>query len=98
MTLLQLFKILALFLLAALTTASPIAIPTTGGVSVPTTIPSDVSIAIPASTSDDVPNDVSTEVNCYRCVYINLFCKEIGLTEDQCFQLRCKDPDVSSFI
>ena len=88
MTPLQLFKILALFLLAALTTASPIAIPTTG----------DVSIAIPASTSDDVPNDVSVEVNCYRCVYINLFCKEIGLTEDQCFQLRCKDPDVSSFI
>ncbi|RYO43225.1 hypothetical protein AA0111_g205 [Alternaria arborescens] len=93
MTPLQLFKILALFLLAALTTASPIAIPTTGDVSVPTTIPGDVSIAIPASTSDDVPNDVSTEVNCYRCVYINLFCKEIGLTEDQCFQLRCKDPD-----
>jgi hypothetical protein len=82
MTLLQLFKVLAHFLLAALTTASPVAIPTTGGVSVPTTIPSDVSIATPASTSDDVPNEVSTEVNCYRCVYINLFCKEIGLTED----------------
>ncbi|KAL1800221.1 hypothetical protein ACET3X_000563 [Alternaria dauci] len=93
MTLLQLFKISVLFLLVALTTASPIAVPTTKGVSVPITVPSDVSIAIPAGISGDVSDEVSTQINCYRCVYITLFCKQVRLNEDQCFELRCKDPD-----
>jgi hypothetical protein len=61
------------------------------------TVPSDVSIAISADILGDIPSDVSTEVNCYRCVYINLFCKQTGLSEDQCLELRCKDPEVSSF-
>jgi hypothetical protein len=93
----QLFKMLTLFLigLVAMTTASPVGVPTTSGVSVSIAVPGDVSIAIPADISGDIPNDVLTEVNCYRRVYINLFCKRVGLSENQCFELQCKDPDVS---
>ncbi|KAG9192334.1 hypothetical protein G6011_11068 [Alternaria panax] len=93
MTVLQFFKMLALFLLVTPTTASPVAIPATNGVSISITIPGDVSIAVPAGISGDIPNDVTTEVNHYRCVYTTLFCKQAGLTENQCFELQCKDPN-----
>ncbi|KAI4955142.1 hypothetical protein J4E91_000999 [Alternaria rosae] len=46
----------------------------------------DTSLAIPG-------DDVFTDSNCYRCVYINLFCQHNKLTEEECLPIRCNDPD-----
>ncbi|KAI4711931.1 hypothetical protein J4E89_003376 [Alternaria sp. Ai002NY15] len=50
----------------------------------------DNSLAIPG-------DDVFADTNCYRCIYINLFCKQNNLTEEECLPIRCNDPDVSLY-
>ncbi|KAI4922577.1 hypothetical protein J4E90_001008 [Alternaria incomplexa] len=55
----------------------------------------------PAAKRDDslaIPgDDVFADANCYRCIYINLFCKQNNLTEEECLPIRCNDPDVSLY-
>ncbi|KAI4668127.1 uncharacterized protein J4E78_001950 [Alternaria triticimaculans] len=54
----------------------------------------------PAAKRDDslaIPgDDVFADANCYRCIYINLFCKQNNLTEEECLPIRCNDPDVDA--
>lgn len=92
MAVFNLFKMLALLLisLVAMTFASPIATSDGVSISVAPATKSDNSLAIPG-------DDVFADTNCYRCIYINLFCKQNNLTEEECLPIRCNDPDVSLY-